>query len=182
MNSSKKIEIQLSKSKVILLLLGALAFVAIGVWFVTAPPEMENPILGGPTKIFIVGVISILFFGFAAFFAIKKLLDKTPGLVISEEGVFDNSSAVSAGLVPWTDLLEIRETKVVNQVFINLVVKNPQAYIDKQKNSIKRKLLQVNYNTYGTVIGISPNTLKCDHKELKEMLTKAFSDFKSKSI
>jgi hypothetical protein len=55
--------------------------------------------------------------------------------------VFDNTSAVSAGLVPWTDVLEIRETKVANQTFINLVVKNPQEYINKQKNGIKRKLI-----------------------------------------
>jgi len=164
------------------MLLGSLAFVGLGVWFVSDPSEFNNPILGSPTKVFIVGIASITFFGIAAFFILKKLRDKSPGLIISQEGVFDNASAVSAGFVPWTDILEIRETKVANQPFINLVVKNPQDYIDRQKNSIKRKLMQVNYNAYKTVIGIPSNGLKCDYRELKGMLDKAFSDFKNKTI
>lgn len=179
MDTSKKIEIQLSKSKLILLLLGAAVFVGLGIWFVVNPPEIRNPVLGNPTTIFIVGLASIIFFGFAGFFILKKLGDKSPGLVISDEGVFDNTSAVSAGLVPWTDVLEIRETKVANQIFINLVVKNPQEYIDKQKSAFKRKLMQINYDTYGTVIGISANGLKCDYRELKAILDKTFSEFKS---
>lgn len=180
MDSSKKIEIQLSKSKLTLLFLGSVVFVGLGIWFVVNPPEISNPVLGNPTTIFIVGLASIVFFGFAGFFIFKKLGDKSPGLVISDEGVFDNTSAVSAGLVPWTDVLEIRETKVANQTFINLVVKNPQEYIDKQKSAFKRKLMQINYETYGTVIGISANGLKCDYRELKATLDKTFSEFKSR--
>jgi hypothetical protein len=182
MDFAKKTEIQLSKSKITLMLMGSLAFVGIGVWFVSNPPEIDNPFLGSPTKIFIVGLASIIVFGVFAFFAFKKLWDKSPGLVISEEGVFDNTSAAGAGLVPWTDILEIKETKIVNQTFINLIVKNPQDYIDRQKNSFKRKLMQMNYDTYGTVIGISSSGLKCNYRELKEMLDKAFSDSKRKTI
>ena len=95
--------------------------------------------------------------------------------------MFDNASAVSAGYIPWTDVLEIRETNVVNQTFINLIVKNPQDYIDRQKSAFKRKLMQINYNSYGTVIGISANGLKCEYHELKANLDKTFSDFKSKT-
>ena len=181
MDTSEKIEIQLSKSKLILMSLGSVIFVGLGIWFVTNPPKINNPIFGNPTTIFIVGLASIVFFGLVGFFLFKKLGDKSPGLVISEEGVFDNASAVSAGYIPWTDVLEIRETMVVNQTFINLIVKNPQDYIDRQKSAFKRKLMQINYNSYGTVIGISANGLKCEYHELKANLDKTFSDFKSKT-
>jgi hypothetical protein len=180
LNTSNKIEIQLSKSKLALLFSGSAVFVALGIWFVIDPPKINNPIFGNPTTIFIVGLASVVFFGFAGFFIFKKLGDKSPGLVISDEGVFDNTSAVSAGLVPWGDVLEIRETKIANQTFINLVVKNPQEYIDKQKSAFKRKLMHINYDTYGTVIGISANGLKCDYRELKAILDRTFSEFKSR--
>jgi hypothetical protein len=75
--------------------------------------------------------------------------------------------------------LEIKETKVVNQTFINLIVKNPQAYIDRQTNTIKRILMQKNYDSYGTVIAISTNGLQIDYQELKETLDKKFLEFKS---
>jgi hypothetical protein len=181
MDASKKIEIQLSKSKLTLLFSGSVVFVGLGIWFVIDPTKINNPIFGNPTTVFIVGLVSIVFFGLAGFFIFKKLGDKSPGLVISDEGVFDNTSAVSAGLVPWTDVLEIRETKIANQTFINLVVKNPQEYIDRQKSAFKRKVMQINYDTYGTVIGISANGLKCDYRELKATLDKTFSEFKVKS-
>jgi hypothetical protein len=182
MQTANQIEIQLSKSKLVLLFLGGLVFVAIGIWFIVSPPQISNPVLGSPGKIFVVGVASILFFGIGAFFLLKKLGDKSPGLILSNQGIFDNASAVSVGFIPWTDIVEIRETKVANQTFVNIIVKNPQHYIDKQTSAFKKKLIQLNYNQYGTVIGISATALKCDYKELKAMLDKKFDEVKNKTV
>ena len=181
MRETEQIEIQLSKSKLTLLFLGSIIFVGLGVWFVTHPPKENIPIFSNPTVLFIVGLAGILFFGLVGFFIFKKLFDKSPGLIISDEGVFDNSSGVSVGFVPWTDIVEIKETKVLNQTFINLVVKNPQDYIDRQKSVFKRKSIQINYKSYGTVIGISANGLKIKFKELKALLDERFADFNRKS-
>ena len=178
--TSGKMEIQLSKSKLLLMFIGAIAFAGIGFWFVTNPPKIDLPFLGSPVIIFIVGLVSFLFFGIMGFFIFKMLGDKTPGLVISDEGIFDNSSALSVGLVLWTDILEIKEIKVVNQTFICLIVKNPQDYIDRQTNVIKGVLMQKNYDSYGTAIAISANGLNCGYQELKDTLDKKFLEFKSK--
>jgi len=40
--SGQRIEIPLSKKKILLMLLGALAFVAIGLWFVISPQTITN--------------------------------------------------------------------------------------------------------------------------------------------
>jgi hypothetical protein len=180
MKETEQIEIQLSKSKLTLLFLGSIMFVGLGVWYVISPPIVNIPIFSNPTLVFIIGLASILFFGLLGFYIFKKLFDKSPGLIISDEGVYDNSSAVSAGFVPWTDIVEIKETKVVNQLFINLVVKNPQDYIDRQKSAFKRKTMQINHKNYGTVIGISTNGLKIKYDELKALIDSRFADFKSK--
>lgn len=181
MNKTEQIEIQLSKTKLTLMLLGSIMFVGLGTWFVIGPPKVNVTILNNPTLIFSVGLLSILFFGFVGFFIFKKLFDKSPGLIITDEGVYDNASSISAGFVPWTDIVEIKEVIVFNQSFVNLVVKNPQNYIDRQKNTFKKKSIQINFRSYGTVIGISANGLKIKHKELKDLLEEKFADFLRKS-
>jgi len=181
MNTSERIEIQLSKTKLTLMFIGSIIFVGLGIWYVTYPPKVNITIFSNPITVFIVGLASILFFGVVGFSISRKLFDKSVGLIISNEGIDDNSSGVSAGFVPWTDVIEIKDTKVANQNIISLIVKNPQDYIDRQKNFMKKKSMQMNYKCYDTVIGISANGLKCNHKELKTMLDAKFEEFKSKS-
>lgn len=106
--------------------------------------------------------------------------DNSPGLIISDKGVVDNSGGISAGFVPWTDITAIKESRAFNQRFINLVVKNPQDYISRQKSFIKRKFLQSNYSSFGTVISISANGLKCNYEELKVSLENEFAEFNIK--
>ena len=182
MKETDRIEIQLSKSKLTLLFLGSVMFVVLGIWYVISPPKVNISIFANPTVVFVVGLSSILFFGLIGFFIFKKLFDNSPGLIISAEGVFDNSSSISAGFIPWTDIVEIKETKVFNQTFINLVVKNPQDYIDRQKSAFKRKSIQINYKSYGTVIGISANGLNIKFNELKALLDQRFANFNRKSV
>lgn len=180
MKTSTNIEIQLSKSKIAIRLLGSIIFVVLGFWFVVRPPRISNSFFGNPTLMLIAGLASILLFGLIGFGLFKKLFDKSPGIIISDEGILDNSSGISAGFVPWEDILEIRETKVQRSYFINLVVKNPEYYINRQTNILKRKMTQMNYNTYGTVIGINAGALQCEHNQLKAMITDKFIEIKNK--
>lgn len=161
--------------------LGSIIFVGLGIWFVTNPLKTDNLIPGSQTIFFIVGVANISFFGLVGFYILKRLGNKSLGLIISDEGVVDNSSGVSVGFIPWTDILEIKETKVVNQKFINLVVKNPQEYIDRQQSRVTRKAMQINHTSYGTVIGISAIGLKSDYKGLKALIEYKFAGYKSRT-
>src|SRR6185503_6682164 len=107
----------LSKKKMILALLGAILFIVIGFWFLINPPRINNPFFGNPTVLFIIGLASIIFFGFVAITMIRKLPDKKAGLIINKQGIIDNSSGVSAGLVTWSDIEEIKVIQVMNQKF-----------------------------------------------------------------
>lgn len=176
-----KTEIQISKSKLILMLLGCLVFVGIGIAFLIAPEKFKSFIMRSATIIFIAGLLGVLFFGICGFLIFKKLFDKSPGLIISDEGITDNSGAASGGFIPWIDIVAIKETKVVNQKVIYLVVKNPQAYIDKQKSLFNKKMMRINQRRYGGILGISANGLKINFTELKDILEKKFADFNNKS-
>ena len=169
--SGQRIEIALSKSKIVLMLLGALTFVAIGLWFVIAPPTIENSYWGNPTKIAIAGYASIIFFGLCAFFFIRKLPDNKPGLIIDDTGLVDNSSGLSAGHILWSDIENISVIEIHRQKLIMLQVKNPQLYIDRQTSLFKRKGMELNNKMYGTPLSITANGLKTSFDNLMTILT-----------
>lgn len=136
------IEIPISKFKAILSLLGCLAFIIAGVCFVLSPEKFLSPVVRSSTMIFLAGCLGIVFFGFVGFSIFKRVIDNTPGLIISGDGITDNSSRVPAGFVPWSDIIAVKEAVVANRRFINLVVRNPQEYIRKQKSAFRRKVMQ----------------------------------------
>ena len=167
----QQIEIPLSKKKIFLMLVGALAFVAIGLWFIISPPTITNSYWGNPTIIALAGYASIIFFGLCAFFLIRKLPDNKPGLIIDQTGLTDNSSGVSAGQVLWSDIEAISVIEIHRQKLIMLKVRNPQEYIDKQTSGFKRKMMQMNFKLYGTPLSITSNGLKISFEELLSTLT-----------
>ena len=175
---SGQIEIPLSKNKLILMFLGSLIFVALGLWFVIKPPTISNRFLNNPTLILTVGIAAILFFGLCTIFLAKKLPDRTPGLIINDLGITDNSSGVSAGLILWSDIVAITVENVANQRFIMVIVKNPYDYINRQTGFIKRKAMEINYKSYGSPISISANGLKSNFVELYKIILDKYNDSK----
>lgn len=107
-----------------------------------------------PETVRIMGVLGIVLFGAAGVFGIKKLFDKKVGLIIDENGITDNSSALSIGLIEWKDINGIELTQVNSIKFLRIGFKNPEKYISKAKNGIKAKLMKINMNMYGSPIYI----------------------------
>lgn len=175
------ITIPLSKNKLFLMFAGSLLFAGIGTWWVIQPPEIQNPLLRDKTLLRVVGVTALLLFGGIGCFLFRKLGDRSPGLVLSDLGILDNTSGISAGFVPWSDIVDLSEYQVAGQTLMMLVVKNPQEYIDKQQSAFKRKLMQINHDTYGAAISISANSLQCSHSELKTLLDESFAAYRKNS-
>ncbi|PCI35959.1 MAG: hypothetical protein COB60_01270 [Flavobacteriaceae bacterium] len=177
---NEQIEIPLSKTKMFLTLFGAIAFVGLGLWFLINPPKTNHLLFGNPTFIFVIGLALILFFGLVAITIIRKFSDKKAGLIINRQGVTDNSSGVSAGLIPWADIQEIKVLQVMSQKFLMFIVSNPQDYLDKVTNPIKRNAMKMNYKTYGSPISISSNALQTNFDELQKLLVDKMNEYKSK--
>lgn len=175
-SEKNQIEIPLSKQKLYLMLFGSILFVGIGTWLAVNPPKSNHPIFGNSMIILISGIVAIVFFGYTAFSLLKKLPDNKPGLIINSEGIIDNSSGVSAGIVLWTDIIEISVSNVMNQKFLMFIVKNPEEYINRQSGIVKRKAMEMNYKTYGSPVSISANTLDTNFEELYELLQRKFKE------
>lgn len=176
MATGQRIEIPLSKSKIVLMLIGALMFVAIGLWFIINPPKIENTYWGNPTKIAIAGYASIIFFGLCGLVLMRKLPDNKPGLIIDDTGITDNSSGLSAGHILWADIENISVLEIHKQRLLMLEVNNPQDYIDRQNSLFKRKGMALNYKMYGTPLSITSHGLKIPFQELLALVTKRFQE------
>jgi hypothetical protein len=170
MTTTEQIKIPLNKGRLTILLISSIIFVAIGLWLVISPPKIDIPLLGNPTLILVTGIASILFFGLCAFMFFKKLKDGKAGLIIDKTGITDNASGISAGHIPWSNIKEISTAQVMNQKFLMILVDNPNDYISRQTNVIKRQGAEMNFKNYGSPISISANTLQCNFDELKNIL------------
>lgn len=173
---NNRIEIPLSKKKITLLLLGAIAFVIGGIWVASNPERFIPNIFGitNPEIIRISGIVGILFFGGAGIYGSKKMFDKKVGLIIDSKGITDNSNASSIGLIEWSDILDIRTKQIMSTKFLLIDIEDPEKYIGKAKNGLQAKLMRANMNMYETPLSITSNTLKYDFGELEELIQTEF--------
>jgi len=167
---SQPVIIANSKKKITFLLLGAIGFVAIGLWFLIDTPHISNTYWGSPLKLKLVGYAAIVLFGMGSIYLFFKLFDKKPGLIIDNTILFDNSSALSVGEILWIDMEQLSVLEINRQKLIVVFVRNADEYINKQQNVFKRKMMQLNNKMYGSPIIISASALQVSFQELLQIL------------
>jgi hypothetical protein len=164
-----KIEIPLSKKKILLLLFGVIAFVTLGVLFIITPDTFISTFFRNPQTIRLAGIAAVLFFGAAGIYGLLKLFDKTIGLTIDENGITDNTNASSVGLINWADIKEIKTEQVMSTKFLLIYISDPKKYLERV-NGFKRRLLKGNMKMYGTPLSITSNTLKYNFDDLENLI------------
>lgn len=178
MKKLEPISITLSKKKIALSIIGSLSFVVLGILFTIFPDTFTTILIKNILLIRFIGIIAVLFFGFALITLIRKILfDKSLGIFINEEGIIDNSSFVSVGLIKWEDITSIEKSKVRSTSFLLIKVKNSEYYINTP-NRIKSNLLKANYKSYGTPISISANFVSCSFAQLENIILNSFEKYR----
>jgi hypothetical protein len=162
-----EVVIELSKKKVLLLIVGSIAFVVLGLWMFSldASSIARNLPRKDPRFVHGVGVAAIVFFGLCGSIGLRKLFDKKPGLVLNSSGITDNSSGLSAGFIPWSEIEDATILQVGAQKILIIMVENPEAYVGRG-NILQRAANKMNFKLYGTPILITSNTLKIGFPEL----------------
>lgn len=183
MTESKKIEIPQSKTKLTKLLLFSILFLIGGLWITIANPQTDNLIFNNPVIKAIGGYGGTIMGVLGVYFFTKKLFDKKPGLILSDKGIYDNTTAFNFGLIPWTDISGIidRTVKVSTfskQHFVTIMLNDPDKYISQATNPLKRKLLKANSKNSGSPIHISANVLKTNHNDLLKLACEYFDKYK----
>jgi hypothetical protein len=164
-----RIEIPISKTKISILLVGAIMFVLLGILFIITPDTFISSIFRNPQTIKLAGIAGVLFFGAALVYGLRKLFDKKSGLIVDETGIIDNTNASSVGLIKWSDITDIRTEKVMSTKFLLIYTSNPDKYLERA-GGLKRKLMQGNMKMYGTPLSITSNTLKYNFDKLEKLI------------
>ena len=172
---SESMEIPLDKTKIIVMIISSVIFMAIGIWFVTTFAGLQTEF--NPLMIRLLGVAATLIFGTAFFYCIKKYLDKNPGLIFSHNGIVDNSNGTSIGLIEWSDITDIKVIEIRKNKSILLHINDPEKYIVKATH-YQVGIMEANLKIYGTPLCITPQTLKIDFDELHDLLFKRFIQIK----
>jgi len=177
------IEFKLSRKKFGLAIIISTLFVIACLLFIVYPQIFKSFLVNNIFLIRTIGIIGFLLFGFIlTSMLFKKISDKNIGFAISEKGIFDNSSYVGVGLIKWEDIKGIRRKTVSSTIFLLIDIKNPEEYIEHSKSKIKRRLLIMNYRSYGTPISISSNFIDCDFNVLEEAITNSLSKYRETII
>ncbi|WP_299122209.1 STM3941 family protein [uncultured Tenacibaculum sp.] len=164
-----EIKIPLSKTKIILFMLGALAFVIGGAWGVLEPERFAS--IGYPKNIvFISGLAGVLFFGLCFVFIARKVFSGKAGLTINDDGIIDNSNATSVGLIEWKDITGVKSWGTGSAKVIVILTSEPEKYIERSKNIISKKAMKANNRIYGSPLSIISNSLKINFSELEKLI------------
>ncbi len=177
----EQVVIPLSKRKLALLFGGSLLFVVMGLWLLQVADEQRlwNPLVAKGA-----GLAGVAFFGICFASGVWKLFDRSPGLVVDRIGLVDNSSGISAGRIPWSEITGISVTTVKPlpllkaQRFLTIHVRDPQAYVARG-NALKRMMKRANYRMFGSPIHISAVALKTSFEDLVELVTQYHSRYVS---
>ncbi len=184
MYSLSKFPIQIPKSKTrfVLLFLASIILILSGIWLLINPGGEVPYFFGSKISLRITAILSILFFGVKAVYLFVKLVDKTPGLEISEYGITDHSGKADAGLIKWDDINDIHVISIFHDRILMIILNNPEAYITRQTNQFAKKAMEMNYRLYGSPVGLSSIGLKINFTSLKILIEQSFRRYKLADI
>lgn len=130
---------------------GGLGFAALGVFLIADAARYDLVSM-------VIGLVTVMFFGAIAVTAFYRLVTAAPAIVINADGIVDNASGVSVGLIPWDQIREVREYRVQNQVFLGIVPKDVNALLKKQPRW-KRAAIRANLSMGAAPVNIPQGSL-----------------------
>lgn len=175
----KPIKVPINKSKAIRLFVFFVLAVLLSSLFVLKPQFFVKGDHYGFVKV--VGYIGTVIFVLAATIVSNKVFNRKPGLQIDSEGLTDNSMGVLFSKVLWKDITGIKKLHAAGENFIAVMVNNPQTIISNEPNAVKRKMLELNFQTLNTPINIAASRLKIDFESLYAQVEEALKNSRAHS-
>ena len=175
------IKIKGSKRKLLVAMLGSLTIGIAAFWGAISPKIFISTIYNDTLFIQITGAFAALLSALCLVLLVREYFIKKFNIIINGEGIIDNSSFASVGMIKWEDIISIKHTTVMSQKLLFVNVKNPKDYINSQ-NAIKNILLKINLKMYGTPIILSSNSLNCNFYKLEEIIVNSLSRYRNNNL
>lgn len=141
-----RIEVPLNRLKLLGQCLGALACTtasALLIWIPTRYGLWAQ----------IMGAVGVAFFAFVGAAVLPRLLRPGPAIIIDDDGILDDASGVSLGLIRWDQVGEIDEYRVDDQAFLGIMVEDAEALIAQQP-FWKRRIIRANLQMGAAAVNI----------------------------
>jgi hypothetical protein len=125
-------------------------------------------------------LIGIFFIGvllFALTHILSKLRDRSPGLVLSSQGVLYNVPAVFPRIFPWKSIENLYVREVRTTQFIALKLRHPNQFLS-QMNLISRFFWRINTYVANGIIYISSNVLDIEFEEMAKIAIQYFEKYR----
>ena len=167
----QKVVVPLSKSKMSFLLALSALFAIVGYWLfgMGATAIQSGRRYNEPWFVHAIGIASMVLGGLGATAIARKLIDPSPGLVLDARGLTDNTSAMSAGLIPWSDIAGFETRRIQNQRILYVLLNDPNAFVSKF-GPIKRALFNANSRFGSSPVAITSTALSVDFDELATLV------------
>lgn len=161
----QRLQLYAGRTKLILILLGSIAFVVLGAWLgscdISRRLELWQIVLGS--------YIGIPFFGACGLFAGYRLVRRRPALELDSIGMTDAASAVGAGRLRWEEVDHAVLYKYSGQAMLGIVPKDLDAVLLRQP-AFRRFVMRSNLALGCPPINIPQSGLSMNLAELAELL------------
>lgn len=158
------------------LAIGQLIFVALGAFLFFKPDISTSNLFHNEFFIRIVGAITLLYFGFIFLLSLKLFFRKV-ALVIADKGIFDNSNSLSAGFIPWNQVVDICQIQEGAVFMIKISLVDSNFIINKEGNFMKKYLLKKQDNKFGSPVIIPMVALNSYVDTLEKQLKEKWEYF-----
>ncbi len=169
---TEDIIIPLGKSKIVLFFILSLAFVALGIWFFLFSFHLGGGNFIRASFLKISGILIAILFSFGGIVFLRKFFDKKPGLILTSEGICDNSAGVMGErFIFWKDILGLKVVEIQGTRLLVILLHRPEIFLTNPVR-YRQKMLEYNFKTYGSPIILSSNALNIEFEELYRLMVK----------
>lgn len=166
---SNRLVIYPSRAKMALVLLGSIAFVAIGVWIGTSDVARGLAIW----KVVLASYVGVPFFAACGLYAAYRLVIRRPALEIDATGITDAASAVGAGRLSWDEVDHVVLYKYSGQAMLGIVPKNLDQFLNRQ-SPMRRSLTKFNMSLGCAPVNVPQVGVSMNLAELANLLHTRF--------
>ena len=107
----------------------------------------------------------------------RELTGERPALILDKEGIVDNTHWYSLGRVGWEEVDSIKTQELLLIQNIQVIFKNPNALIQKEKKLLKRLVQSMQLSLKKTPMLLNSRALEISQNELATLLENI--DFKN---
>jgi len=154
---------RVSKGRTLLLIVGALLFVAAGIWFLFSPETfIRSPrSMGDPGFVSLIGWAGVLFFGICAIVGMRQLFRTDAVIEMGPEGLLWRRW--SNATIPWTAFDHAAVAEIHRQRMLTLWLQEPEAY---PSTTLSGRMAGANKAMGFGDLSLSASGLDCSFDEL----------------